>query len=337
MKFYIKLFVISLIGFAVIFWGGWHLFVKSAEIDEEKTAVPEIEIGYTLPGDEETFDQEETKTVEEEKEEIVTKTELELLVEGSDRVNFLVFAHDGSRADTIMFASFDPKGQYLDIINIPRDTFWLVDGYTERADHKKINAVYGHAGEKGGSLGLKQEVANMLGVDVNYYVKFNYNGAAAVVDTLGGIEVDVPFDMLYDDVWADPELHIDIKEGQQLLDGENAVDYLRWRQNNDGLIKEGDLQRIERMQDFLKRALKKSMSLKLPSVISTGIKYVQTDIAANLAISYADDAIGMSTENISTYRLPGEVPDSVNLRGFYVSDPGQIKDLLIEIYSKGQN
>lgn len=336
MKFYIKLFVISLVGFAVIFWGGWHLFVKSAEIDQDKTVFPSFEPEFTLPNETDE-EEDEDKTIEEVKEEIVNKTELDILLDTSDRVNFLVFAHDGVRADTIMFVSFDKKNQFLDIVNIPRDTFWLVEGYEERTDHKKINAVFGHAGEKGGSLGLKQEITNMMGVPVNYYVKFNYNGAAAVVDTLGGIEISVPFDMLYDDVWADPELHINIPAGQQLLDGKNAVDYLRWRQNNDGLIKEGDLQRIERMQSFLKLALKKSMSLKLPSVISTGIKYVQTDIAANLAISLADDAIGMSSENISTYRLPGEVPDSVNLKGFYVSNPGDIKDLMIDIYSKGKN
>lgn len=335
MKFYIKLFVISLVGFALIFWGGWHFFIKSAEIDEEKTATPDFNPVVTLPGDE--TDEAKEDVVEDVVEEVVKKTELELLIEESDRVNFLVFAHDGARADTIMFASFDPTNQYLDIINVPRDTFWLVEGYTDRTDYKKINSVFGHAGEKGGSLGLKQEIANMLQVPVHYYVKFNYNGAAAVVDTLGGIEIDVPFDMLYDDNWADPELHIDIKEGLQLLDGKNAVDYLRWRQNNDKVKREGDLQRIERMQEFVKIALKKSMSLKLPSVVSTGIKYVQTDIAANLAISYADDAFGMSSDHISTYRLPGEVPINSNLSNFYVGDPGKIKELLIEIYSKGQN
>ena len=198
---------------------------------------------------------------------------------------------------------------------------------------KKINAVYGHAGDKGGSKGLKQEIANMLGVPVHYYVKFNYNGAAAVVDVLGGIEINVPFDMKYDDVWAEPELHIDIKAGQQVLDGKNSVDYLRWRQNNDDIASAGDLPRIDRMQEFIKKAIKKSMSPKLPSVVSTAIQYVQTDIAANLAISYADDAVGMSTEDIRTHDLPGEAPPKSS---YFIGDPAEIEKLLIEIYSRGQ-
>lgn len=332
MKFYIKLFVICLLGFSVLFFGIWNFFIKSADIDEEITAVPDVieDVVVTLPGSEV---EDETDTDDKDEAPVVTKSPLEILVEDSDRVNFVVFAHDGSRADTIMFASFDPSDQLLDIISVPRDTYWLVEGYTERADHKKINAVYGHKGDKGGSKGLKQEIANMMGVPVHYYVKFNYDGAEAVVDVLGGVEVDVPFDMKYDDVWAEPELHIDIKAGTQVLDGKNAVDYLRWRQNNDDIASTGDLPRIDRMQAFIKDALKKSMSLKLPSVVSTGIQFVQTDIAANLAISYADDAVGMSFENIVTHDLPGEAPPKSS---YFIGDPAEIEKLLVEIYSKGQ-
>ncbi len=331
MKFYIKLFIICLLGFSVLFLGIWNFFIKSAEIDYDVVAMPNVdeELSFTLPGDEVEPANEDLEPVEE----VITKSPLEILVEESDRVNFVVFAHDGSRADTIMFVSFDPSDQLVDIISIPRDTYWLVDGFTERADHKKINAVFGHAGEKGGSKGLKQEIANMMGVPVDYYVKFNYNGAAAVVDVLGGIEIDVPFDMLYDDVWAEPELHIDIKAGTQVLDGKNAVDYLRWRKNNDDISSTGDLPRIDRMQDFIKKALRKSLSLKLPSVVSTGIQFVQTDIKANLAISLADDAIGISTDDIETHDLPGEAPPKST---YFIGDPSEIEKLLVEIYSKGQ-
>jgi LCP family protein required for cell wall assembly len=318
------------VGFGVLFLGLWYFFIDSAEIDESITAVPDYEPVVTLPGEEIDDESDEEDEVDETPV-VIEKSELEQLVEISNRVNFAVFAHDGSRADTIMFVSFDPENQYLDIISIPRDTYWLVDGYTERSDHKKFNAIYGMGNGKGGSLGIKQEMANMLKVPVNYYVKFNYEGAAEVVDVLGGIEVDIPFDMKYDDIYAEPELHIDIKAGLQTLDGKNAVDYLRWRQNNDDVQSEGDLPRIGRMQEFIKKALKKSMSLKLPSVVSTGIKHVQTDIAANLAIAYADDAIGMPLEDLKTHRLPGEAG-----RSYYIGDPGQIEELLIEIYRKGK-
>lgn len=329
MKFYIRLFVVCLLGFSLFFVGIWYFLIDSKEVDQNIVATPDFDddVTFTLPGSEEENNNDDKEPVE-----VVTKSPLQLLVEESDRVNFAVFAHDGSRTDTIMFVSFDPSNLLLDIVSIPRDTFWLVEGYTERADHKKINAVYGHKGEKGGSTGLKKEIANMMGVPVNYYVKFDYNGATDIVDLLGGIEVNVPFDMKYDDVWAEPELHIDIKAGQQVLDGKNAVDYLRWRQNNDG-VSAGDLPRIGRMQDFIIQVLKKSLSPKLPSVINTGLKYVQTDIDLGLAVSYAEDAIHMPIENVITHDLPGEAP-----RGsyYFMSSPGDIEKLLIDIYSKGQ-
>lgn len=328
MKFYIKVFVISLLAFSLIFTGVWYFFIEKAEINDDLTAQPDIP-EYTLPGEEvlvaDLSGQEDTDAKK--------KTELEQLLELSERINFVVFGHDGGRADTIMFASFDPTNQYLDIINIPRDTYWLVDGYTERADHKKINAVYGFGNDKGGSKGLKQQIATMLQVPVHYYIKFDYKGAAAVVDTLKGVEINVPFDMTYDDPYATPELHINLKAGYQTLDGENAVDFLRWRKNNDDIASAGDLPRIDRMQQFIKVAMKKSMSLKLPSVANTAIKFIQTDIAANLAISYADDAIGMPEENISTYRLPGEAPARSS---YYIGDPGEILKLVKDIYRKGK-
>lgn len=330
MKFYLRLFLISVIGFGLLFAGVWYFLIDSAEVDATVTAMPEDIPEVTLP-DEDTVIDDSDEEDQEVQEPVIEKSELEQLIEASDRVNFLVFAHDGSRADTIMFVSFDPTHQYLDIVNIPRDTYWLVEGYTERADHKKINAVYGHAGEKGGSQGLKQEISNMLQVPVNYYVKFNYEGASEVVDVLGGVEVNVPFDMKYDDPYATPELHIDIKAGVQTLDGKNAVDYLRWRQNNDSVKSAGDLPRIGRMQEFIKVAVKKSMSLKLPSVVATGIKHVQTDIAANLAIALADDAIGMSVNDITAVTIPGEAPPTSS---YFISDPEAIEELMIEMYRK---
>lgn len=308
--------------------GIWYFFFEDAKIDADKTAMPDLS-DYTLPGDGVVIDLDKP----DDKPQVVEKSELEQLLELSDRVNFVVFGHDGGRADTIMFASFDPENQYVDVVNIPRDTYWEVEGYTTRADHKKINAVYGFGSGNGGAQGLKQQIANMLKVPVHYYVKFDYTGASKVVDTLGGVEITVPFDMDYDDPFASPPLHIKLDAGYQTLDGKNAVDYLRWRKNNDDVASAGDLPRITRMQEFIKVAMKKSMSLKLPSVIMKAIDYIETDIAINTAIAYADDAIGMANSNISTYRLPGEAP---RLSYYFLPDLEAMEELIIDIYRKGK-
>lgn len=262
--------------------------------------------------------------------EVTVKTEFEILKENSTRLNVLLFGTDGARSDTIMMASYDYENQIVDLISIPRDTYHYVPGH-ELQGQNKINAVYGFPGEEGGSLGLKASISELLDIPIDYYVKINYNGVKAVVDVLGGIEVDVPFDMKYDDEVAEPELHIDIKAGVQTLNGDKAMEYLRWRKNN-GEAGTGDLPRIERQQEFLKLALKKSLSYKLPTVANTVFEYVKTDMPLDKILYYSTKAIGFEMENLNRYKIPGDV--STDGHGFYIHDPQETEELMIQIYSK---
>ena len=260
----------------------------------------------------------------------IKKSEFEILKEESDRLNVLLFGIDGARSDTIMVASYDYENQIVDLISIPRDTYHYVPGHDLQGQNK-INAVYGFPGDDGGSLGLKTAISELLDIPIDYYVKIKYNGVKAVVDVLGGIEVDVPFDMKYDDPVAEPPLHIDIKEGVQNLTGEKAMEYLRWRKNNDEQG-EGDLPRIERQQKFLMLVLKKSLSYKLPTVANTVFEYVKTDMSLDKIIFYATKAIGFEMENLNRYKIPGDV--STDGHGFYIHDPQETEEMMIEIYKK---
>jgi LCP family protein required for cell wall assembly len=258
------------------------------------------------------------------------KTEFELLKEDSKRINVLLFGTDGARSDTIMVASYDYDNQIVDLISIPRDTYHYVSGH-DLEGQNKINAVYGFPGEDGGSLGLMHTISELLDVPIDYYVKINYEGLKAVVDVLGGIEMDVPFDMNYDDPAADPPLHIDLTAGTQVLTGDKAMEYLRWRKNN-GEPGEGDLPRIERQQKFLKLLLNKSLSYKLPTVANTVFEYVKTNMPLDQILFYAAKAIGFEMENLNRYRIPGDV--SHDGHGFYIHDPQETEDFMIEIYSQ---
>lgn len=257
-------------------------------------------------------------------------SEFERLKENSQRVNVLLFGTDGARSDTIMVASYDFENQIVDLISVPRDTYHYVAGH-DLEGQNKINAVYGFPGEEGGSLGLMNTISELLDIPIEYYVKINYNGLKAVVDVLGGVEVDVPFDMKYDDPAADPPLHIDIPQGTQVLNGEKAMEYVRWRKNN-GEAGEGDLPRIERQQEFLQLLLRKSLSYKLPTVANTVFEYVQTNMPLDRILFYAAKGIGFEMENLNRYRIPGDV--SQDGHGFYIHDPQETEDLMIEIYSQ---
>ncbi len=312
MKGHFRIFIGAFIIFSLFIGSAIFAFDKYYYVDSS------VEQEIVLDIDKEKIDEKDVKT------------ELERLIEHSNRVNVLLFGTDGARADTIMVASYDFEKQIVDLISIPRDTYNPVPGHDLQGQNK-INAVYGFPGQDGGSLGLKATMEEVLGIPVEYYVKVNYNGVKAVVDVLGGIEVDVPFDMKYDDEVADPPLNIDIKAGTQVLSGEKAMEYLRWRKNN-GESGEGDLPRIERQQNFLTLIAKKSLSYKLPTVANTVFEYVKTNMSIDKVLFYSTKAIGFEIENLNRYRIPGTV--SSDGHGFYIHDPDKTEQMMIEMYKQ---
>ncbi len=332
MKKILRNILIVLLAVVVTISGLWHFNLKHIEANEEKTVIPkqveaQKEIEPVTSVDNEPVFSDILSPVQKIDLEVLYRNNVWQYVENSSRVNFVVFAHDGTRADTIMFASYDPDNQILNVINIPRDTHWEVEGYTSDRGNKKINAVYGRGNDLGGSEGMKQAIADLLQVPVHYFVKINYDGAAAIIDTIGGVEVNVFKKMEYDDIYADPELHINIEEGLQVLDGKNSVDYLRWRQNNDLLDKEGDLPRITRMQNFMKAVAKQSINSRLPSTIQACFRYVYTDIEFDFASALAVKGIGIDDSDIKFKRLPGYIKGY-----FYEIDQVETLKYLLDMY-----
>ncbi|WP_427339323.1 LCP family protein [Caloranaerobacter sp. DY30410] len=254
-------------------------------------------------------------------------------IQESERINVLLLGLEGPRTDTIIFASFDPVTKKVDLISIPRDTYFYRLGY-EKADERKINAVYGDAGVKGT---IKAVEAILGGVPIHHYVKVTYSGVEKIVDSLGGVEVDVPFDMDYDDPTAKPPLHIHLKKGRQILNGEKAIQFLRFRKNNDNTVgyPDGDLGRIRAQQQFIKSAVKKALSFRLPVVAQTCFKYVKTDMSLTDILLYAGKAIGIKTEDISMTTLPGRaIYKSIGGKkvSYFAYDPKQVRELMMKLY-----
>lgn len=223
-------------------------------------------------------------------------TPFERAVKESSKINVLLVGKEHVRTDTIMLVSYDKNDKTVNILSIPRDTYYERDGYDNR-QQKKINAIY----QDEGIEGLINAVETITNIPIDNYVCVDYNAVIGVVDILGGIEVDVPFDMQYSDPQDTPPLIIDIKEGLQTLDGETALKYLRFRHNSDGTgYKNGDLDRIKAQQEFIKIAVKKALSLKLPAVINESFKYIDTDITLAEILNMATDLVGFSSDNIET-------------------------------------
>ena len=219
-----------------------------------------------------------------------------------DTVNILVYGLEGKRSDVMMLVMVDADKNVSHVISIPRDTYNPTVGHNGLGA-KKQNAVYGFK-EGGGPEGLVDSIENLVGVKIDHYVEIKYEGVKSVVDLLGGIPVDVPFDMVYDDPYATPPLHIDIKAGQQVLSGNDAMGFLRFRKSNDGKIREGDIQRIARQQMFLKSAAHQALTWKLPLVAKEGLEYVDTDLSSYEIIKLSLGLVGMTKDDVFFHMLP---------------------------------
>ncbi len=276
----------------------------------------------------ETIEATAIEEVEEEEEVIVPPTEEELwqeAMDASDRVNFLLFGTDGQRADTLLFVSYSKSEQDISMVTIPRDTKHVVEGM-DALGQDKINAVFCFKGDKGGADNQRKAIEGLLDVDIHYYVKVNYYSIKAIVNTLGGIEINVHRDMDYDDTWAKPELHIHLDKGPQTLNGDQAMGYVRWRKNNDG-SGDSDLQRTKRQQEFLIKVMRKSFGLNIVKVIEICYDYVKTDMSLQDLLYFGSDIAGFDLDTINKYSLPGEA----DYRFFY-QNKEETKVLMKDIY-----
>jgi LCP family protein required for cell wall assembly len=252
-----------------------------------------------------------------------------------ERLNVLLLGINGQLADTIMLGSYDMKNQRLDIISVPRDTFYDRSG-AKTAAQRKINAIYGSGGRAGGAAGMAAAVRDILGgIPIHYYAVVKFEGIAKVVDSMGGVTVNIPINMDYDDPRADPELHIHFKKGEQTLNGEEAVSFLRFRKNNrkvGGGYPDQDIGRTAAQREFMKAAFKKAVGLNLPAVVKTVMENVESDITVGIAGKLAVMAAGLDAENIRGYNLEGKSGMENGLSYWFV-DRTAAEALIADIYA----
>jgi LCP family protein required for cell wall assembly len=230
------------------------------------------------------------------------KNEILFLLMGVDAKD--VKESRGTRTDTMMLTKVNFDTGEINLLSIPRDTRVLI-----KDKEDKIN----HAHSNGGVELTMRTVKDFLNLDIDYYVKVDYEIVKGVVDAIGGVEIDVPRNMkYYDSTKGFPLLDINIKKGLQVLDGKNAHDFLRWRHNNEMTrgYELGDIGRIETQQYFMKELIKQTLKpknlFKLPKLIETYFENVETNIPKNLMIKGAMSSKKIDVENMKTATIPGE-------------------------------
>lgn len=223
-----------------------------------------------------------------------------------DPIYCLVVGKSEGMTDTILVCAYSPKTQEASMLSIPRDTFYGKNKDTATAFYK-INALY----SKGPKYLLK-EVESILGIDIPYYAIIDTHGVIELVDALGGVMFDVPIDMYYNDPTQD--LHINLKAGEQLIDGKKAEQLLRFRHNDDGSsypIEYGDQDygRMRTQREFIMATIEQKLKLstitKINDIIEIVFKNLETNLVLDDVLDYVPYAVNFNVANLKSDRLPG--------------------------------
>ncbi len=205
---------------------------------------------------------------------------------------------NGHLTDFIMLGQYNPNTRDISLLSIPRDT------HVDNSVDGKINSLYmGKYPEK-----VIKKVEEITSIKIQHYVVFDAKILRKIVDEIGGVTVDVPINMNYDD--PEQSLYIHLKKGTQLLNGKQAEQFVRFRKNNDGTgYPNGDIGRIATQQNFIKAMAKEVLSAKNISKIGNLLNIVldgtKTDITMDTISKYLDDAVTIKTDKIKIDTLPG--------------------------------
>lgn len=214
----------------------------------------------------------------------------------------------GGNTDTMLLASYDVTNQKATVMSIPRDTMVNIP-----YDIKRINAVYNYNG--GGEKGIQalyKEIAQLVGFEPDYQVIVEWDAVGKIVDAMGGVWFDVPRNMNYDDPWQDLSIHQ--TKGYRLLSGDDAMQVLRYRHDNDMRYgyPDGDLGRIKTQQALLKAMVEQLLKLENITKVNQFVKVfqecVETDLSLQNILWFAQSAYlgGLKMENVNFVTMPNK-------------------------------
>ena len=224
---------------------------------------------------------------------------------------------DGTRSDTIMIVNVDPRTKTIKAISIPRDSKVYL------ADNKGVSKI-NSAHAIGGVNLVKKTIKETFGIKIDKYIIVHDEAVEHIVDALGGVPIYVEKPMKYHD-WAG-RLHIDLNKGNTILNGKQAVGYLRYRK--DGL---GDIGRTQRQQWFMRSLFEKLKSIdtlaKIPEVLNVCNTYIKTDMSFYELSQYAGFVKGVDENKIEIATLPG-APNQRGYISYWILDPQKTQEVI---------
>ena len=252
-----------------------------------------------------------------------------------DKLEVLILGESTGMSDTIIVASYDPKTQEAALMSIPRDTF-TGENKSKAKYYHKINALYNYGETPEKTVAAVNEIT---GLDIEYYIIVDTEALIKLVDTIGGLEFDVPIDMNYDD--GTQNLHIHLSAGYQKLTGAQVEQLVRFRHNNDGSTysytdyggEDHGRSRTQRnvIVAIAKQTLKFKNVTEISNIVDILKEYVDTNMDLNAIKDYIPYAVDMNMDNIKVDRLPGE-DELVNGIYFFFHDEEETQALVNELF-----
>lgn len=247
--------------------------------------------------------------------------------EYKDRMSVLLIGADQRpglekfNTDTLILATIDPQGPRISLLSIPRDTRVSIPRYP----NIKINSVVPLTDMET----LQRVVSELTGISIAGYVQTNFDGFKQIIDTLGGVTVNVEKDMYYE-TGDEEDGYINLKKGFQKLDGSKALQYARFR--HDALA---DISRTARQQVVLKAVANEMLQVstipKLPRLIPQLMKVVQTNLLLGDIIKLSKAGFQFQDAEIVTQTLPGKFSDLDGI-SYWEVDPKEAREIVSNLF-----
>lgn len=228
--------------------------------------------------------------------------------------------------DTMLLLRFDPEAKKLMVLSIPRDTRTYIEGH----GIAKINAANAYGGP---ALTAKTVSKLLEGVGIDRYVRVNVQGVKNLVDALGGVTVFVPEDMKYQD--DSQHLYINLKAGRQHLNGDKALQLLRFRYD-----KFGDIGRVQRqqlvMRALIEQALNPATVTRLPNILSVIQSYIDTNLKVEELVALVGFSVQTSRSNVQMLMVPGDYNgDGRHDISYWLPDTPRIQQMMAKYFDQG--
>jgi polyisoprenyl-teichoic acid--peptidoglycan teichoic acid transferase len=236
----------------------------------------------------------------------------------------LVNSFDGL-SDSMLLLRFNPQTQQLVVLSLPRDTRTYVRGRLT-----KLN----EANRDGGPALAAESVSDLLGgVAIDRYVRINVQGVEKLIDALGGVTVNVPQDMRYQD--DSQHLYINLKAGEQALDGNQALQFLRFRYDA-----YGDIGRIQRQQMFMRALTEQTLNpatiTRLPKVLSVIQSNVDTNLSVEELLALVGYGAQINRSNVQMLMLPGNFSNPQDFAlSYWLPNYGDIDGMVDQYFGFG--